>query len=193
MSSEAAPPHGEPNVAPPGGDRELDFHPGMPMRWEITRSSADTGGELFEASNWVDPGMAGPPVHVHPTAEESYEVVEGALDVYIDGVWRTLRSGESATAPAGVAHTLRNATSEPVRIVNIHRPALQFESFFREMHALIGQGKIKRLPPKEPRSAIYVAMLFSKYPEEIRVVKPPNGVFRALALVGKALGFKLER
>ena len=163
------------------------------MRWEITRSSADTGGELFEASNWVDPGMAGPPVHVHPTAEESYEVVEGALDVYIDGVWRTLRSGESATAPAGVAHTLRNATSEPVRIVNIHRPALQFESFFREMHALIGEGKIKRLPPKEPRSAIYVAMLFSKYPEEIRVVKPPNGVFRALALVGKALGFKLER
>jgi len=35
-------------------------------------------------------------------------------------------------------------------------------------------------------------MLFAKYPDEIRVVKPPNGVFRALALVGKALGFKLE-
>jgi hypothetical protein len=35
-------------------------------------------------------------------------------------------------------------------------------------------------------------MLFGKYPNEIRVVKPPNGVFRALALIGKALGFKLE-
>jgi len=35
-------------------------------------------------------------------------------------------------------------------------------------------------------------MLFAKYPDEIRVVKPPNGVFRALAFVGKALGFKLE-
>jgi hypothetical protein len=60
------------------------------------------------------------------------------------------------------------------------------------MHALIRQGKIKHLPPKEPRSAIYVAMLCNKYPNEIRVVKPPNGVFRALALIGKALGFKLE-
>jgi mannose-6-phosphate isomerase-like protein (cupin superfamily) len=46
-------------------------------------------------------------------------------------------SRETATAPAGVPHTLRNATPEPVRLVNIHPPALQFESFFREMHALI--------------------------------------------------------
>jgi mannose-6-phosphate isomerase-like protein (cupin superfamily) len=162
------------------------------MRWEITRGAADTAGELFEATNWIGPGMAGPPLHVHPTAEESYEVIEGALDLCVDGDWRTVRAGESATAPAGVPHTLRNATKEPVRIVNIHRPALQFESMFREMQSLIAQGKIKALPPKEPRSAIYVAMLFGKYPNEIRVVKPPSGVFKALATVGRALGFKLE-
>jgi mannose-6-phosphate isomerase-like protein (cupin superfamily) len=164
----------------------------MEMRWEITRSAADTAGELFEATNWIGPEMPGPPVHVHPTADESYEVIEGALDIYVDGEWRTLRAGESATAPAGVPHTLRNATTEPVRIVNIHRPALQFESLFRELQSLITQGKIKALPPKEPRSAIYVAMLFGKYPDEIRVVKPPNAVFNALALVGRALGFKLQ-
>jgi mannose-6-phosphate isomerase-like protein (cupin superfamily) len=164
----------------------------MEMRWEITRSTADTDGELFEATNWVAAHMAGPPVHVHPTADESYEVIEGALDVFVDGKWSTLRAGESATAPAGVPHTLRNASAEPVRLVNIHRPAMQFESFFREMHALIRAGKIKRLPPKEPRSAIYVAMLFGKYPDEIRPTKPPDGVFRMLALVGRALGFKLE-
>lgn len=192
MSTESTPPRGGPGAGSPRGDRELDFHPGMEMRWQITRSTADTGGELFEATNWLDPGMAGPPVHVHPTAEDSFEVIEGALDFCVGGKWRTLRAGESATAPAGVPHTLRPATGEPVRAVNIHRPALQFESFFREMHDLIRQGKIKHLPPKEPGSAIYVAMLFAKYPNEIRVVKPPNGVFSALALAGKALGFKLE-
>jgi quercetin dioxygenase-like cupin family protein len=192
MSSQATPPSQEPARTPASDDRQLDFHPGMAMRWEITRSTADTGGELFEATNWIGPRMAGPPVHVHPTAEESYEVIEGALDISIDGAWRTLRSGESASVPAGVPHTLRNATNEQVRIVNIHRPALQFESLFREMQALIAQGKIKALPPKEPRSAIYVAMLFGKYAEEIRVVKPPSGVFSALAVLGKALGCKLE-
>ena len=45
-------------------DRNLDFHPGMGMRWEVTRSTADTGGDLFEATNWVDPRMPGPPEHV---------------------------------------------------------------------------------------------------------------------------------
>jgi mannose-6-phosphate isomerase-like protein (cupin superfamily) len=164
----------------------------MEMRWEVTRSAADTAGELFEATNWIGPEMPGPPVHLHPTADESYEVIEGALDVCVEGEWRTLRAGESATAPAGTPHTLRNTTMQTVRIVNIHRPALGFESFFRELQALIGEGKIKALPPKEPRSAIYVAMLFGKYPEEIRVVKPPSGVFKALAVLGRALGFKLE-
>ena len=193
MSSQATPPPDEAGGAAPGADRRLDFHPGMEMRWEITRSTADTTGELFEATNWIGPEMPGPPLHVHPNADESYDVIEGALDICVDGEWRTLRAGESATAPAGVAHTLRNATKEPVRLVNIHRPALRFESFFREMQGLIERGKIKHLPPKEPRSAIYVAMLFGKYPEEIRVVKPPSAVFKALAALGRALGFKLDR
>jgi hypothetical protein len=59
------------------------------------------------------------------------------------------------------------------------------------LHRLIHEGKIKRLPPKEPRSAIYAAMLFGKYPDEIRATKPPNQVFQALALVGRALRFKI--
>jgi len=60
------------------------------------------------------------------------------------------------------------------------------------MHRLIHEGKIKRLPPKDPRSAIYAAMLFGRYADEIRTVKPPNGVFKALAFVGRTLRFKLD-
>ncbi len=173
-----------------GGDRRLDFHPGMGMRWEITRSTADTAGELFEATNWLDPRMPGPPVHVHPTEEEGFEVIEGTLDVFVDGAWSQVRAGETASVPAGVPHTLRNAGEEPVRAVTRIRPAQRSEAFFREMHRLIHEDKIKRLPPKEPRSAIYAAMLFVKYPDEIRATGPLGGVFKVLALVGRALRFK---
>jgi mannose-6-phosphate isomerase-like protein (cupin superfamily) len=174
-----------------GDDRRLDFRPGMGMWWEITRSTEDTSGELFEATNWAEPRMPGPPVHVHPTAEESYEVIEGELEVFMNGDWSPVRAGEKATVPAGVPHSVRNASAEPARIVNIHMPAQRFESFFRDMHRLIHEGKIKRLPPKDPRSAIYAAMLFGKYPDEIRATKPPNWVFQALARVGRALRFKI--
>ena len=71
-----------------------------------------------------------------------------------------MRAGEKATVPAGLPHSVRNASDEPARIVNIHQPAQRFESFFRDMHRLIHEGKSRRLPPKDPRSAIYAAMLF---------------------------------
>ena len=91
----------------------------------------------------------------------------------------------------GVAHTLRNSSDEPVVAFTRIRPAGDSEAMFRDMHQLIHEEKIKRLPPKEPRSAIYAAMLFGKYPNEIRPTKPPNQVFQALARVGKALRFKI--
>ncbi len=76
-------------------------------------------------------------------------------------------------------------------VVCRHQPAGRSEAFVRDMHRLIHEGKIKRLPPKDPRSAIYAAMLIAAYPDEIRIVKPPNGVFTTLAGLGKALRFRL--
>jgi quercetin dioxygenase-like cupin family protein len=172
-------------------DRQLDFHPGMDMRWEITRSTGESSGEVFESTNWLDPRMPGPPTHVHPNWEESFEVIEGSLDVCKDGKWTTLAPGGTATVPPGVPHTLRNATDEQVKAITRIRPAGDSEAFFRHMHRLIHEDKIKRLPPKEPRSAIYAAMLFERYPEEIRVTGPLSGVFKALALLGRVLRLEL--
>ena len=118
-------------------------------------------------------------------------MIEGTLEVCIDGQWRSVQAGETVTMPAGVPHTFRNASDKPVKAVTRIQPAGRSEAFFRDMHRLIHAGKIKRLPPKDPRSAIYAAMLIDAYPDEIRVTKPPNGVFRTLAVVGKALRFKL--
>lgn len=177
---------------PIDADRELDFHPGMGMRWEVTQSTDETSGALFESTNWIDPRMPGPPPHVHPSSEESFEVLEGSLDVCIDGECRTLGPGESVTVPPGQAHTLRNASDQPLTTITRIRPAGRSEELFRNMHRLIGEGKLKRLPPKEPGSAIYAAMLFDRYSDEIRVIGPLRGVFKALALTGRALRFKLD-
>jgi quercetin dioxygenase-like cupin family protein len=174
-----------------GLERELDFHPGMGMRWEITRTTEDSSGEVFESTNWLDPRMAGPPPHVHPNAEESFEVIEGSLDVFKDGKWTTLRPGERASVPAGVAHTLRNGSDASATIVTRVQPAGRSEAFFRHMHELIREGKLKQLPPKDPRSAVYAAMLFSRYPDEIGATGPLNAVFKVLAFVGKIFRFEL--
>jgi len=175
--------------SPGDADRQLDFHPVIGMRWEITRGTEETSGELFESTNWLDARLSGPPVHVHPHAEESFEVIEGSLDVFKNGEWTTLRPGETAIVPPGVPHTLRNGRDEPAKTVTRIRPAGRSEAFFRDMHRLIHEGKAKRFPPKEPRTAIYAAMLYDRYPDVIRATGALNGVFKALAFVGKALRF----
>jgi mannose-6-phosphate isomerase-like protein (cupin superfamily) len=100
------------------------------MPWEATRTPPSRAARPSRRRTGSIRTCPGPPVHVHPIARESYAVIEGALDALLDGAWKTIRAGESATAPAGVAHTLRNSTSEPVRLVNVHGPALEFEAMF---------------------------------------------------------------
>jgi quercetin dioxygenase-like cupin family protein len=172
-------------------DRQLDFHPAMGERWEITQTAEDTSGDVFESTIWFDPRTPGPPPHLHPNSEESLEVIEGSFDVLKDGQWTTLRPGARATFPPGAPHTFRNAGDEPVKIVIRIRPAGRSEAFFRHMQKLIGEGKVKRLPPKDPRSAIYAVMLFDEYPDWTRPTGPMSGVFKALGLLGKALRFEL--
>ena len=77
-----------------------------------------------------------------------------------------------------------------MRLVNVHRPALGFERFFRRLHALACSGGVK-LPPKGLRSAILVSMLFSEHPQEVISVKPSRRLMKVLAFIGRLLGYKL--
>lgn len=170
-------------------NRILDFAP-VGMWWEITRSTADTRGALFEAVNVIEPEFAGPPLHIHPAAEESYSVLSGTLDVCIDGTWKRLAAGESATVPAGTAHTLRNTSGSKVRLLNVHSPALDFERFFRRLHALVSERGVG-LPPKDFASLVLISMLFVAHKREIVSADPPAFVMRLLAFTGKLMGYKL--
>ena len=135
--------------------------------------------------------MPAPPPHVHPATEESFEVVEGSLDVFKDGGWTTLRPGETAAVPPKVRQTFRNSSNETATVVIRVRPVGRSEAFFRHMHTLITERKLKQLPPKDPGSVIYVAMLFREYKDWTRPTGPLSAVLKTLAFTGKALRFKL--
>jgi mannose-6-phosphate isomerase-like protein (cupin superfamily) len=105
---------------PRGGDRYV-----MPEglgEYLVVRSNDETGGEYVEME-WVPRGAFAPPPHRHPTQVEEYEVLEGSLDVMVDGQWRELGQGESTSVPANTDHTFRTTGSQPVRVRNFHRPA----------------------------------------------------------------------
>jgi quercetin dioxygenase-like cupin family protein len=99
----------------------------------VLATGSDTGAyEVFETTG---PRESGPPPHAHPWSE-SYFVVDGELDVMIDGnVTRVVRGG-FVNIPAGTIHAYRIA-SEQAKFVVITSPR-GASDFFHEMDSVAG-------------------------------------------------------
>jgi len=69
----------------------------------------ETGGHFALMEALQRPG-AEPPLHIHKDACEMFHVIEGVIDIYIDGVIRRLGPGETALVPRGTPHTFRIRT-----------------------------------------------------------------------------------
>ena len=147
-----------------GGVRQAGDARSAPV---TTKAAADTAGEFIEIEGTMRAHSGGPPIHVHPHQEETYRVVSGTADVFLDGRWHRVRAGESLTVPKGAPHTIKNEHDEDVTAMNWHRPAARFEEFSRTFHRLATSGRIKSLPPKDPSSVVYTAMLFTEYEDTL--------------------------
>lgn len=168
----------------------LDIRPlGMVFRFEKT--AAETDGRSVEIVWELRPGAEGTPVHTHPIATESYEVLEGEMDVYVDGAWRTLREGESLSVPPNVPHTFRNSSDGIARIYNTHAPALRMAEFFADVERLASSGVQLMSDDMKPKDMLYNAVLATSYPEEIQLLSPPPPVLRLAGGLGRLLGYRV--
>jgi mannose-6-phosphate isomerase-like protein (cupin superfamily) len=158
----------------------------------IRKTAAETGGESFETEMVLAPNRGGTPIHVpihvHPKAIETFEALSGTFEVYIDGAWRPVKTGERVGVPRGVLHSFRNPGSEPARVYNTHKPALRYDEYFEGLWRVTESGMVKA-GVKNWQAVLALSALTSAYPEEIRSVSPPNLVVRALGAFGAWLGY----
>lgn len=139
----------------------------------VIRSNEETRGEFVEMEFTLPLDAFAPPPHRHPTQEESYEVLEGAFEVMIDGVWQRLATGESATVPVNANHTFRLA-GEPVRVRNFHRAGGRFDEFIERQHRFVTSDRYRGI--KHPSSAW---MMAGAWYEHRDLLVPTNPALRA--------------
>lgn len=152
----------------------------------VERSASETDGAFVELLVTIAPGQYSPPPHVHPRSVDEFEVLEGGLEVMIEGRWTTLQSAQGATIPAGTLHTVRNATDAPVKMRVTHRPAVRFETYIEHMHALANARGIRS--GRDPRVPILFSMLMLQYSDTLVVARLRERVAtRALAAIGRAM------
>ena len=85
---------------------------------------------------------AGPPLHFHTTYEDSFFVLDSLLTVQLGDDVVELVSGDFATAPPGVPHSLTNAHADQsaCRAVNLLTPGVGFDRYISQIDQLAAKG-----------------------------------------------------
>ena len=84
------------------------------------------------------PEGSGPPFHRHPSFDEVFIILEGAVEFQANDRLHTLHPGDLIHIPGEVPHAPR-CVSGPARIVMLVTPA-RFERFFHELGDAIAAG-----------------------------------------------------
>jgi mannose-6-phosphate isomerase-like protein (cupin superfamily) len=85
---------------------------------------------------------SGPPLHFHATFEDSFFVLDGVLTLQLGDDVVELGSGDFATAPPGVPHSLTNARPDQpaCRAVNLLTPGVGFDRYLEQIDQLAANG-----------------------------------------------------
>ncbi len=137
------------NHLPPGEVTNYDWENDHTF---VKVSSEDTGGAytLME-DNLKSTFSLG--LHRHDHHAETFYILDGALDFYIDGEWLEATPGATLHVPPGVPHACRVADGKPARMLMIFQPS-GFDGFLAEL------GKMK---PEDFEDTARMEALNAKY------------------------------
>jgi quercetin dioxygenase-like cupin family protein len=122
------------------------------------------------------------PEHFHPSLEERWEVLDGAVRVKLDGIWRDLvpEDGPVLVAP-NTRHELKNTSGRPAALRTEVIPAGRLEEFLTESARAAREGLYNaRNLPTSRRGAAWIAAFALRFRDETVMCSPPPAVQRAL-------------
>jgi quercetin dioxygenase-like cupin family protein len=93
--------------------------------------------ELLVLESSYEAGSPPAPAHLHPSQEERFTVLAGAVEVSINGEPRTLREGDELIVPAGTPHEFGGHATEAGTVRWEVRPALRTREFFIGLFAAL--------------------------------------------------------
>lgn len=113
--------------------------------YRFLATGAETGGAYASFEALVPPG-GGPPPHVHTREAESFYVLEGEMTFRVGDETVTAAAGTFVHLPPGQAHSFKNESEAPARMIITVAPAGLEEMFF-EVGVPLAEGTTMALPP----------------------------------------------
>lgn len=122
-------------VVLPGEGRRVDLG-GFGVRVKASREQTGGAFSLIETEEAVL--GAGPPLHVHRDAAESFYVIEGEYLMHLDGRDFACPAGSFIYVPLGLPHTFK-VTTPGSRKLNLYTPAAM-EGYFDDLAEALKSG-----------------------------------------------------
>ncbi len=135
------------------------------------------------------PGGVYPPAHIHPSQDEHFELLQGAMSVRMAGREQVYTAGQCFDVPRGTPHTMRNSGDEDAVMIWEVRPALKTRTFYETLAALEADGKTRA---NGQPYLLQLAVLLREYRGEfVPVVAAPLRwlVVNVLAPIGRWRGY----
>ncbi len=76
----------------------------------MLKSAADKQKDAVVMIAEIGPWESGPPLHLHPKQQETYEVLEGEAEFILGNKKIVVRQGETIDIPFNTPHTFKNIT-----------------------------------------------------------------------------------
>jgi quercetin dioxygenase-like cupin family protein len=150
------------------GPAEGDAFSAVGDVYRVLASGQQTGGVYSLSEIRVSPNN-GPPPHIHSREDESFFVLEGEIEFQVGNEKITARPGTFIQGPRGIAHSFKNNTQLPARILGFVTPA-GFENFFNEFAQPVASFD----SPAMPTSKDEVDKLLAAAPKYGLRILPPN-------------------
>ena len=136
--------------------------------YRVLASGRQTGDVYALSEIRVSPNN-GPPPHIHSREDESFFVLEGEIDFQIGDEKITARPGTFIQGPRGIAHSFRNTTQLPARVLVFVTPG-GFENFVKEFAQPVASFD----SPAIPASKDQVDKLLAAAPKYGIQILPPD-------------------
>jgi len=101
------------------------------VQYRTILRTSETDGAM-SISDSVSPPKSGPPRHIHHDADETFVMLTGDAEFWLEGERFIRGPGQTAFVPHGCEHTFRVVSDVPARHLVILTPG-GFEGFFVDM------------------------------------------------------------
>lgn len=123
-------------------------------------SGSETNDQIVEWVSNVEPGVGIPP-HIHTREDEIFRVIEGEVEMMVDGEITILKAGDTAFAPRDLVHSWKVVGTEKAHMITSAFPAgieVMFEELaslpqgppdFEKVAAICAKQGISFVPPEQ--------------------------------------------